>query len=1811
LRRVVIWLVRAVAVLLALVLVTLLTLRTGSGRRALVRLALPLVNRALAGHVKLSSLEGDFTRVIVIHDLKIDDAEGVQALYARRISVRFDLAALMHHVVQIDDLDVDGAQLLVRHLRDGRVNFAALARATKTPATVKTATGDPPRLVVTHLRLRFDGGYDPPPGHETHALERPRGTFDIEGSLSVHGGDVTAVVSRLVSDARDPLAAHVELSGRLKVDPPDAAGHVELTFGAIALTVAVDGAELGRIDPRIKAAGRWKVSVTGAGPLAALRAHVVVMPPKGTLTVDGTLARGWPGVKWTAHAVAAGISPADDWRGLDAGGLDFDVTAMGDGGVGSIAVARLALATGDLRLAAHGKSDFTGDGDAEVIASAGDLRRLAAFGLSGFGGRASVTARLQRGGGPRQFDGQLHARHLEVPGATIGAVDVAWKTRELAGTVELAARALRTPSIALDRVTVAARSDGRRLDGQIDLAQPGAGARIILAATARRARGRLAGADVTISGVDAFSRAGRFQLARPAHVRLSGTLAAPALDGDLSGVRLTLRGRTDHAGGGDRFTADVMLDAPDLSRVDARLGGRLHLAARIERGARLGANGVLHGEALRYGTLRIGAVAVTLRGADLAGAPSGSVELTASALRAPGVIVDELVVAAHANAQTLALALHARGPAQTVALALDGRALRRGAASIFDGGGAELTLRELTIAAAGSTWKLAAPATLRLGAPLFTVERLRLGSGAQLLALDGKWRRTSGAVDVTLTARDVEPASFARLVGVKDALVDTTLNGRVHVSGTTRAPIMTASFKAESDKTIAWYGLAFNALKIDATAERRAISLRVDAWGTGSGRLLVEARGLPEWQGDTLTGLEVTLQQLRLSANEHVWQIGSACHARLALVTPSAVTVDSCKLFAGVEEIALAGRVPLGDGALEATLSTHALDLRQLGALFAPGHKELPETRFDTRVHAGGTRRAPVIDLELQGHGSQIDEGLPENVDYRVRARYADGRVAGEVSARQLGTSLGVGARFDLPLSFAQADDRPLSLELVARPVPFFKLRASLPPAIAGLHGFFTLRVRASGTTRHPLFTAELHAPSWNLDNLANNNTDVNLSYDGTLLRANSVTSFAATTFLDSLLHIRPRRNHGTIKLELKTPVDLARLLSRPREVLTALGHSSELTATAEIKGVELESVPLQVLGIATPFTSGRVDGALSMAGSLDAPIIHADLRAADLSRPGVVDALDAVVAFAFERNRAHASGELRLRHHLLASFKGEAALDAKLLFDPEHWREHWRDGALNVDFVVPPFELAGVRGMQPRLRLVSGRLHGDGALRGTFERPELTVALAGSDVELGGDRFNVVKVDLHYGARRFRVSGVAEQSRGGRLDVDASWSRASDAPLAISAEAHQLDLGFLASVSQEISSLTGTLDGNVSIGGTGAHPQPEGTLTVDGASLGLRGKAQIYRDGRLALGVHDARADVALHLAAGDGTFTASGHAGVDGLQPTSIDLAAKAQRFALVYGTFATVLDADFALHGARGAGQWTGAVDLHRGTIDLPDLSGAAALEPAGELADLTFADQRADRVARPAAGKGHWVMARITGPLRILSHELTVEVTSDLAVTVAPGRASASGVVSGGNGSVDLFGRRYTLVDAAVRFAGPVDDPAVSLRATRRVGNATLVITVSGSAKLPRVALSMEPPSAAYRQADLVGLVLSGTTRGARALSFGEVNHRVGGLLANVIVQKIREQLADVLPAESLAPVERSRARFALSPLEVGRYVSDRVYLSYEHQFGTSLGRSAANANESQIKVRLPHGGELYTAVGDAGVAGVYLYWTIHY
>jgi hypothetical protein len=103
--------------------------------------------------------------------------------------------------------------------------------------------------------------------------------------------------------------------------------------------------------------------------------------------------------------------------------------------------------------------------------------------------------------------------------------------------------------------------------------------------------------------------------------------------------------------------------------------------------------------------------------------------------------------------------------------------------------------------------------------------------------------------------------------------------------------------------------------------------------------------------------------------------------------------------------------------------------------------------------------------------------------------------------------------------------------------------------------------------------------------------------------------------------------------------------------------------------------------------------------------------------------------------------------------------------------------------------------------------------------------------------------------------------------------------------------------------------------------------------------------------------------------------------------------------------------------------------------------------------------------------------------------------------------------------------------------------------------------------------------------------------------------VTGLLSELIMRKIRERLAPGSVAEVEQAFERpSYARLEESPIYLGRFISDRVYLRYEHSFSGRFGRAASSASEASGLFRLGNGFELDTTFGDEGVGDVNFIWT---
>jgi hypothetical protein len=417
--RVVRGLVWCVVVALALATAFLVALRTAPGRRALLRVALPLVNARMAGHLAVRGIDGDLWHRVVLYDARLDDAEGVEAIYARRIDARIDLAALAYGRVHLYDLRVEGARLTLRHLRDNRFDLAALGKPAPAGTAKKSGSSKPFFMEIDHFYVQVDGAYHPPRGHEGIANEWPRGTFDIEGSAQIASAQTHIRVDRFVSDARDPLRAHVELRGGLLITPGAGPhGKTEVAFDRVVVTASSDGQELARLHPILRPRGRWALHVEGGGPLTRLHAVAVISGPRGSVTVDGVLARG-DILRWGANVMGAGIDPGADWAEAPHGAIDFALRAGGTAKGGEVAVERIQADGGGVHVRAHGHSDFAGRGAGVVHATVDSLARLEELGVrlgavEELDGHVAVDATLGRDGGGPRIDARVRAGELVV-----------------------------------------------------------------------------------------------------------------------------------------------------------------------------------------------------------------------------------------------------------------------------------------------------------------------------------------------------------------------------------------------------------------------------------------------------------------------------------------------------------------------------------------------------------------------------------------------------------------------------------------------------------------------------------------------------------------------------------------------------------------------------------------------------------------------------------------------------------------------------------------------------------------------------------------------------------------------------------------------------------------------------------------------------------------------------------------------------------------------------------------------------------------------------------------------------------------------------------------------------------------------------------------------------------------------------------------------------------------------------------------------------------------------------------------------------
>ncbi|MGZ3426377.1 MAG: translocation/assembly module TamB domain-containing protein, partial [Polyangia bacterium] len=994
-------------------------------------------------------------------------------------------------------------------------------------------------------------------------------------------------------------------------------------------------------------------------------------------------------------------------------------------------------------------------------------------------------------------------------------------------------------------------------------------------------------------------------------------------------------------------------------------------------------------------------------------------------------------------------------------------------------------------------------------------------------------------------------------------------------------------------------GVQLDTLKVDASGGAKAIKAAVQARGPDQASLELALHGTPTLvrhrgtHGVKVVGADLIVDKLALARHGQTW----ATTGPATVAVHDGVDLQKLEIASGAQHIGIDAKYDFASGALAANLRAQKLDVKQLVQLVKPS-MDLPDTQLAIDAHVEGTQQRPVVDLKLDGFSERSQRLGLDKINYQLTAHYGDDRVKAEWKLSSLDQSFQ--GKADVPTVLT--GDRPITIDLAASNIWMIKLHKVLPLALANIDGRLDGSIKASGTTLKPVLAIDVHGRSMQLGpDSKGTDLRVKVDYEERKLSARAEVHLQQSIGKDA----------GTLTAQVEVPIDAALpKLRQTKKLIDKLEHQTPIAAVVNLAHLDLAQFPFQQLGMEPPLTAGRVDGSLKLSGTVHEPTLDLRVEGHQLAR-GKVDKLDVFAALDYGGKKATLKIDASFRGAPLLTVRGESPLDVQRLLEHEPIAQT----PVKLDAEVPAFNLVRVQDLVPK---IEGHLSAKAQVRGTIGKPTGKLDLAIAALNLGEMKYDKFEVHGRFDGAKLVATFDAHEVKGGALAGNATLPLDAKQPVAVVLRAS----GFYVDI--ENVNLTnprlfkGTLNAALEVHGPRANPTVQGFLKLDDGKLALAADPRIYEDIRVDVAVRNGL--VTLKNAQAkiqDGSIKASGQAKIAGLKLQAVDVVAEAHHFPIPTGTFGAWLDATVKVHGEQTEDGMSGTIVVEKGTANLPKLAGGKRLQSTGPLEDVKFVDAAARRAAarrkqaeqEPATTE---VVASIPGPFHVRSKELSTDLSGNLQIAIVGPVIRLTGQVHTSGGWLELLGRRYNIEKARVGFGGEAElNPQIDVRLTRELSQTRLIIEVHGTAKKPALLLTCDPPI--YDQSEVIAAILSGDPATQR-VDDRSLDSKVTGAISGLLVGKIKDQIAPNLPIDVIKVDTGTEGATGLGDtrVEVGKYITDSVYVSYVHQFGsTFVGTQRFNANEADLEWRFKKHYELETGFGDAAVGKVNLFWTIRY
>ena len=407
-----------------------------------------------------------------------------------------------------------------------------------------------------------------------------------------------------------------------------------------------------------------------------------------------------------------------------------------------------------------------------------------------------------------------------------------------------------------------------------------------------------------------------------------------------------------------------------------------------------------------------------------------------------------------------------------------------------------------------------------------------------------------------------------------------------------------------------------------------------------------------------------------------------------------------------------------------------------------------------------------------------------------------------------------------------------------------------------------------------------------------------------------------------------------------------------------------------------------------------------------------------------------------------------------------------------------------------------------------------------------------------------------------------------------------------------QIDLGVIQGFTSYVTNVTGALQVNFTVGGSGYDPHFDGAVDIRGGSFEVPdlGTAYTGLDTRVGLTDEGLTIEEMRIVDEHQSVMTIGGTLALHERAVGAVDVNVHSEDFEVVDNEIADLkLDSEIRIAGALRAPRVEGFVEVETGSVDVARLLEDLTADPYSTEPVELDAGVPGESPQPPAPVEAETGIfdglelnlgIAVPGSLVLSGNDLrpanaaidigdmNATVGGAVQVRKAPGQSvRLTGEVNTVRGNYTFQGRRFDILrDGRIRFVGTEDiDPQVDLRARRVISGVETIVRVQGSMREPELSFSSNPP---LDQADILSLIVFNMP--INELGEGEqisLAERAGALAGGYLVSGLTQSVASALEIDEFEI--QAQGEQGLGPtVSIGEQVGERLFFRIRQGFGAS-------------------------------------------